>query len=338
MNKALAHLLLPLTLLMGCQNAPKQEPQTEVINPIPQYPTIAFTKMKVVSGSQTITAANRLADELGVEFVEWSKGLNPYEYYQLRSKRINLTYDDPQAAFLELFDRSGLLAHYEKNNNAVVIYPYSLDIRLNTPHIFTPKFERSEKQEKQIVEAYEDDLVGKRKAIEYHYYTGYTIKDTFDAWANYANYKGVIWYIQDNDQVDFLYSKLKKDDSVIGSSPFNVLTTFIKGEMDRSAESIPAISISLDQQRKLLIVHPYHESELVRAFDIEPSSVKYNMKRIADFYGYSLDYRAQDYEVLTGYTTVLSTYTEESINNFLQQYPLQIEIIDSTKKIIVRGK
>ncbi|ENM5835022.1 hypothetical protein NTH44_003113 [Vibrio metoecus] len=339
-------------LLSGCQSVPippkdvDKEPTVEVfkqnisadMSEKRAYPQVTYAKMSVPVGAQTLTAANKLADELGVEFVEWTRELNPYEYFQLRSKRISLDYDNPQNSFIELFDRSGLLAHYDRTTNAVTIYPFSMDMRVTTPHIFTPKFERSEKQSLAINANHQSDLVKLNKAIEYHYYAGYSVKETINAWANQAGHKGVIWYLNDTRHIQFANSIIEKSDSTIAPTPLAVMSSFLKDEMERKNRTESPLSLSLDQSKQILIVHTFAVNEMVKAFDIEATTVKVNLQKVANFYGYTLDYRTTDYAVPTPYTTVLSSFVEQSIKTIISQYPLNIEVIDSTKRIIVRGK
>lgn len=333
---------IALTLVItGCQSAPEvliDATPPEINDVAREYPQVTFAKLSVPAGAQTLTAANKLADELGVEFVEWATELNPYEYHQLRSKRVNLNFEEPQKAFLELFDRSGLLAHFDEATNAVTIYPFSMESRVAAPHIFTPKFERSAKQTAQIIEAHEDKLVSQRKVIEYHYYEGYTVQETINAWAKQANYSGVVWYLNDQPDIEFTQAVLPKTDSNIGQSSLVVMNNFLTDEAERQSMASQPLTLVVDASKNLLIVHPFARTEIVRAFEIEPSSVKYNLQNIAQFYGYDLDYRAQDYGIPTSYITVLSSFVEKSVKTVVQQYPLDIEVVDSTKKIIVRGK
>lgn len=345
MNLKYTTAALVMIILAGCQSRPQHVdiiisdeqfdiPKTDYIR---EYPQVIYPRMSVPVGSQTLTAANRLADELGVEFVEWSQDLNPYEYHQLRSKRIKLNYSDPQASFLELFDRSGLLAHYNSELNAVTIHPFSMEERVNTPHIFTPKFERSERQSIEAISRYQSDLARRNQAIEYHYYSGFTVKETINAWAEAASLKGVVWFLNSDQQINFVDAALEKNDSTIAATPLSVMTAFINEEMTRQNRQI-SLSLVIDQERDLLIVHPYSINEPVKAFDIETGSIRHNLRNIADFYGYTLDYRAIDYAVSIPYTTVLTSYAEPSINTVISQYPIEIEVIDSTKRIIVRNK
>ncbi|MFL7013590.1 hypothetical protein [Enterovibrio norvegicus] len=342
MEKKLALFLL-CVLMSGCQSVNQHHAisnAVEIDEKTPtalDYPQVSFAKMSVAAGSQTLTAANKLADELGVEFVEWAKELNPYEYYQLRSKRIELDFEEPQKPFLDLFDRSGLLPYYDNITNTVSIYPYSLNERVSAPYIFTPKFARSEKQKKAIIDAYEDDLAKRKKVLEYHYYKGFSVKETINAWAQHANYSGVVWFLNDSAHQKFTSAALQKDDSNIGVTSMDVMNTFLKSEINRQGFDDLPLTLVLDKSKNLLIVHPFARTEVVKAFEIQPSSIKYNLQKISDFYGYDLDYRASDFAVTTGYTTVLTSFVENSVNTVVQQYPLTVEVIDSTKEIIVRG-
>lgn len=300
------------------------------------YPTIEYAQIRIAAGSQTLTAANKLADELGVEFVEWSRELNPYQFYQHRSKRIKLDFSDPQGAFLSLFDRSGLLPVYDQTINTVTIFPFSLDSQVNQPHIFTPQFDRSKRQREEIERANEQILVSQNRAIEYHYYKGFTVKETVDAWAKHASFKSVVWYFNEATYLTFLDDEIKKNDFTVGRSPLDVIGKFIESEKVRQNRDL-LITATLEAQTNRLILHPFSPKEIVRTFDVRPTSTKHNLLNIAKFYGYELDYRAQDYQIPTGYITVLSQYTEKSIEEVIQQYPLELEVVDSAKKIIVRG-
>ncbi len=328
------------TLLTACQStAPIQEEvsETSPVQEEQEYPQVEFAKLNVVQGSQTLTAANKLADELGIEFVEWAKELNPYDYYQLRSKRITLDFDNPQSAYLELFDRSGLLPIYQASTNTVTIYPFSLNERVSAPHIFTPQFARSQAQQKQLQKQYETDLARNNKVLEYHYYQGFTVKDTIDAWAEHANLNGVIWFLDDPVYSRFLNAKLQKSDFNVGSTPMEVMTKFIEDEKRRQSQSGLNVSLVVEQSSNKLIVHPYSRKEIVKSFEIQPGSVRHNLSRIADFYDYTLKYRGANFEVPTGYTTVLTSFVRNSVQAVVNQYPISIEVVDSTKEIIARG-
>ncbi|MDF9399144.1 hypothetical protein [Vibrio sp. 1180_3] len=345
--KKLALLYLVGGILTGCATTTSTDSKNEEVantntpligESIPmEFPTVEFAQLRVLAGSQTLTAANKLADELGIEFVEWTQELNPYEYQQLRSKRINLNFSDPQSAFLELFDRSGLLPIYDEKNNAVTIYPFSLNERLQQPHIFTPKFDRSEAQRKEIEKANDLELVKKQGALEYHYYKDFSVKDTIDAWANHANFDGVVWYFKDTAHENFLLQKIPKTDFVVGGTPMSVITKFINEELIRQNSHVTVTAVHEVTTNKL-ILHPFSKNEVVRSFDVEATTTRLNLARIASFYGYTLEYKAKDYQIFTPYTTVLTQYAKSSMETVIQQYPLDIEVIDSTKRIIVRGR
>ncbi|MGR5296801.1 hypothetical protein ACPV5U_24305 [Vibrio mediterranei] len=352
MNR-LGLILLLSVAIAGCQSASTVEPTDklktntnaeDIMQPVLSskeretalYPTIEYSQIRIASGSQTLTAANKLADELGVEFVEWARDLNPYQYYQHRSKRINLNFADPQGAFLSLFDRSGLLPVYDQSINTVTVFPFSLDSQVNQPHIFTPQFDRSKKQREEIERDNSQNLAGKNRAIEYHYYKGFTVKQTVDAWAKHANFKSVVWYFNEPTYLSFLDNEIQKNDFTVGRSPLDVISKFLESEKKRQNRDL-LITATLETQSNRLILHPFSSSEIVRSFEVRPTSTKHNLVNIAKFYGYDLDYRAKDYQIPTGYITILSQYTEKSIEEVIQQYPLKIEVVDSVRKIIVRG-
>ncbi len=349
--KQLGLILLLSGAIIGCQSTTPVEPENHtesnegngshfIMDKTEQerspYPTIEYAQIRISAGSQTLTAANKLADELGVEFVEWSRELNPYQFYQHRSKRIKLDFADPQGAFLSLFDRSGLLPVYDQTINTVTIYPFSLDSQVNQPHIFTPQFDRSKKQREEIERANEQRLVRQKRAIEYHYYKGFTVKETVDAWAKHASFKSVVWYFNEPTYLSFLDNEIKKNDFTVGRSPLDVISKFVESEKVRQNRDL-MITATLEAQTNRLILHPFSSKEIVRSFEVRPTSTKHNLMNIAKFYGYDLDYRAQDYQIPTGYITVLSQYTEKSIEEVIQQYPLELEVVESAKKIIVRG-
>jgi hypothetical protein len=284
-----------------------------------------------------VTASNHLADALGVEFVEWTKELNPYDFHLVRNTTIKLTYDDPQKAFLALFDRSGLLPVYDEFHNTVTIYPYSMNQRINTPHIFTPKFTRSQIQKEEVQRQYKEDLAKNRKALEYNYYRGYSVRETLSAWTEHAGYNGAIYYFNTRPHKNFLASKLETNDSSIAASDIGVMTEFIRDELDRQNLSLP-ISITKDAPTNKLIFHPFSTKEKVTAYEVQTTTVKDNLRQMADHYGYRLIYKATDYRIDTGFTTVLTNYIKPSIEAFLTQYPLRVETVESSKELVIRGK
>lgn len=328
--------------LTGCQNTPQAIDNTNTLEmpravPEREYPSIVLAKMRVPAGVQTLTAANKLADQLGIEYVEWAPELNPYDYYQIRAKRVSLDTENPQKAFLDLFDRSGLLPYFDHSNNTVTVYPYSLEERVKTPHIFSPKFDRVDKQVASVIDEHEDDLVNQRRAKEYHYYAGFSIRETINAWAEHASYNGVIWYLQEDKHIKFAQHQLIQNDSSIGATPLDIMNRFLNEEARIKGRTKSPFTLVVDSATNKLVVHPFGRSEPVKVFDIEASSIRRNLKSIADFYGYELDYRTKDYAVKTPYTTVLTSFVESSVKIVAQQYPLDIEVVDSTKQIIVRG-
>ena len=362
-------LLTTALLMFGCQSAPDQKTQSvdnfpvieydqgnninaenrqtlstvTMMNLLPEnsrvlteFPSIEYAKLDVLAGSQTLTAANKLADELGIEFVEWTKELNPYEFYQLRSRRIRLNFDDPQSAFLELFDRSGLLPVYDKSLNTVTVYPFSMAQRMSTPHIFTPKFDRSERQQEQFQKEYEQELVKQKKLLEYHYYKNFTPQQTINAWADHANFNGVIWFLDTDTYQDFLTEPLKKSDYNVGATILDVMNTFLTQEKERQAKESLPLTLVYEPSSKYLIVHPYAQNEVVRTMEIKPTSLKDNIERIGKFYGFHVSYEAPNYQIQTGYTTVLTRFIKNSIDVVAQQYPVTIEVIESSKNIIVK--
>lgn len=299
------------------------------------YPQIEYAKLSVVTGTQTLTAVNKLADHLGVEFVEWTKELNPYEYHQLRSKRIKLNYEDPQAAFLELFDRSGLLPVYDRKLNTVTIYPYSLSERVGAPYVFTPKFDRSKQQEETFRRERDAKLVKSKKLTEYHFYKEFTVQETVNAWAKHANYAGVVWYLPTSIYKDFLTSHLEKSDYCVGLTPLDTINTFINEEKVRQSQPELSLSFVYEATTNRLIVHSLNTNEVVKSFDINATSLKDNIERIAKFYNYEVSYQAPNYAVKTPYTTVLTRFVKNSIDTVIQQYPVDVQVIDASKQIIV---
>ncbi|WP_122053599.1 hypothetical protein [Vibrio sp. Evd11] len=331
--------LISLIAITGCATQPLPPIGIDPIEEITvvDYPEITYPKLSVIQDSQMVTASNNLADAVGVEFVEWAKELNPYDYYAVRNMTIRLTYEDPQIAFLDLFDRSGLLPVYDDFTNTVNVYPYSLDQRIALPHIFTPKFKRSTLQKEKVKRSYKEGLAKNNKAVEYNFYKDYTVRETLSAWAEHSGYNGAIYFFNTRPHREFFASKLVKSDSSIGRNNVDVMKEFIGYEMDRQSLNIP-ISITKDKATNKIIFHPFDSSEQVRAFEVKTTTVKDNLRRVADQYDYELIYNATDYRIDAGFSTVLTNYIKPSVKAFLSQYPLSIEVVESSKQLVIRGK
>lgn len=331
--------LFTLVLLSGCTSTP--EPPI-VIDPIEDtavigYPEITYPKLSVLQDSQMVMASNNLADAVGVEFVEWSKDLNPYDYYAVRNMTIRLTYDDPQVAFLDLFDRSGLLPVYDKSTNTVNIVPFSLNERMTLPHIFTPKFKRSRLQKEAVQREYKEGLAKSKRATEYNYYKDFTVRETLSAWTEHSGYNGAIYFFKSRPHREFFSSQLVKNDSSIGRTDIDVMKSFIEKEMDRQSINIP-VSITKDRATNKLIFHPFDSTEKVTAFEVQKTTVKDNLRRMADKFGYELVFKATDYRIESEFTTVLTNYVKPTVQAFIHQYPLDVEVVESSKELIIRGK
>lgn len=299
------------------------------------YPTVEKEQLEVVSGTQSITVANALADRLGVEYIEWSPNLNPYTYKQTRNQLITLDYMNPQRSFLELFANSGLLPLYDNVDRTITIHPYSLQNSddLNQPFVFTPMFDRSIEERKEVLAMQKERL--SKTWLKYHYYKNYTIQETVNAWANQSSIGSVVWYLQDKQEVSFVTSKLAKDDYEIGQKPIEVINKFLKTELKRQNENL-RVSAYLEKGTNRLVIHPLISSENIMTFDVEASDVRSNLTRIAKVYGYELEWQATNYKVRTPYVTVLTDFVERSIERTIQQYPLSIEVIESTKVIKIK--
>lgn len=339
-------IIISLSILfaVGCASNNATQPTKEQLNTTvvstvanndTHYPPIEKEQLEVNSGTQTITVANALADRLGVEYIEWSPSLNPYSYKQARNQLITIDYRNPQRSFLELFANSGLLPLYDNVDRTITVYPYSLQNSddLNKPFVFTPMFDRSIEEKKQVLAMQKERLA--KQWLKYHYYKSFTIQETINAWAGQASIKSVVWYLQDQANVDFVTSKLPKDDYEIGQTPLDVINKFLKSELKRQNQSI-RITATLEKGTNRLVIHPYLASENIMTFEMSATDVKSNLQRLAKFYNYKLEYNASNYKVPTAYITVLTDFVQRSIEKTVQQYPLDIEVIESTKVIKVK--
>lgn len=337
-----------LLLLAGCANraerlSPQQLQSSDGLwlkkNVLgPAYPDVEYTTLMVPRGSQTITAANKLADELGIEFVEWDNRLNPYAYKQQRSENIRLNFDDPQSSFLQLFERSGLLPLYKSDINTITIYPFSAKELIDKPTIFTPMFTRSAIQRDRIQTERTKQIAAEEHWHQYYYYRGFTIKDTIDAWAKHAGYSSVVWYVNDPRTTQFLFNKVDKEDSCIGKQPIDVIRKFITDQKNIHLDNDIVLSAVVEPKTNRLLMIPYAENEAVQSFNVEATNVKSNLKRAAQTYGYTILYNATNYDVPIPYVTVLSRFVHTSISDLIQQYPLDIEVIDSSKIIKITNR
>lgn len=331
-------------MLAGCTSSKQIQPNAAQLTPTVvntkqlsanPYPVVEKEQLEVQSGTQTITVANALADRLGVEYIEWSPSLNPYSYKQTRNQLITLDYRNPQNSFLELFSNSGLLALYDNIDRTVTIHPYSLQDSdsINKPFVFTPMFDRSIEERKQVLAMQKERL--SKQWLKYHYYRGYTIQETVNAWAANASIKSVVWFLQSDAEVAFVQSTLPKDDYEIGKLPIDVIQKFLRSQLERQNSSL-RITATLEKGTGRLVIHPLIKTESLKTFDMRSTSVKENMNRIAKIYDYKLDWKAVDYKVPTPYVTVLTSFVQRSISQAFQQYPYEIEVVDSTKIIKVR--
>lgn len=338
--KEITKAAVTVFLLSGCVANDSLPPISEnhIDSSIPtNYPEIRYPKLRVNQDSQMVTASNRLADALGVEFVEWAKEINPYDYYQVRNTTVRLDYENPQAAFLDLFDRSGLLPIYDEFTNTITIYPYSMDQRVNKPHIFTPKFTRSEIQKDEVERAYKETLAKEKKALEFNYYRGFSVRETLSAWAEYSGYSGVVYYFDSRPHRLFFESNLTKSDHSIASNNIEVMHVFIAEEQERQATDLK-ISITVDKATNKLVFHPFEQGEELKTYEVKKTTVKDNLRQVADSYGYDLVYKATDYRIQAGFTTVLTNYIKPSVKSLVSQYPLDVEAVESSKELIIRGK
>ncbi|WP_199438328.1 hypothetical protein [Vibrio owensii] len=337
---------VPLSLLLtGCVVSPPDVSKgdevklpSEYVNllEVLEYPAVASDFIKIRAGSQTLLTANTLADSLGVEFVEWNYALNPYDYTHKRNVLVDLHYKDPQRSFLKLFQGSGLLPYYDEKLNTVHIHPYSMGAKkVNQPTIFTPLFEQAQKHVEASIQSEKERL--SKGWFKYFGYEGYTVKSTVNAWAQHAGYSSVIWFIQKPFQQQFLNSELVKDDFYVGAQPFDAIESFIDSEIERQKKGFE-LSVNYEADTNRLIIHPYRDDEQIKSFEIEATSVESNLERLAEFYGYDLEYLATDYRVPTPYITVLGDYLSTSLSVVLDGYPLKVEMIESTKIIKVRDK
>ncbi|MGR5347511.1 hypothetical protein [Vibrio mediterranei] len=346
MNTVKTGLLLSVLAISGCSIMTERsfhvvkEPVTpsEYVNLHAdlQYPMVATDFMEIKSGSQMLLTANSLADKLGVEFVEWHYSLNPYEFSHLRNLLVDINYWDPQASFLALFSRTGLLPFYDAKQNTVFVHPHSMGESLvNQATVFTPLFEQAQ-QEVEIARQREKERLAK-DWHKYFYYEGYSIKSTVNAWAKHAGMSSVVWFVQDLHQKRFLDSKLTKNDFQVGLLPEDAIESLVQSELTRQKKPF-LLSVTREHATNRLIIHPYLPTENVVSFDIEPTSVRANLSRMAEQYGYELEYLATDYRVPTPYVTVIGDYLEKAFKVVIDGYPLDLEVIESTKILKVRDQ
>ncbi|ANO35337.1 hypothetical protein A6E01_19175 (plasmid) [Vibrio breoganii] len=300
------------------------------------YPQVEKEFFEVSSGALTVLAANMLADKLGVEFVEWHHSLNPYEFTQRRHQVFDLEYENPQAGFLALFDRSGLLPFYDSKTNTVFVHPYSMQLsNVNQSTVFTPLFDQARAGRKDVEDARKARLAA--SWLKYNYYEGYTLHQTISAWSKHAGYSSLVWYLPREKYADLLDYQFAESDYEVGRNSLHAIQNLIRTSLQET-ESDLLVSAHHEEDTNRLIIHPYHSTERLVTFEVEPTSVKSNLLRMADFYGYTLEYLATDYAVTVPYVTVLSRFMGESVGVVAEGYPVSIQTIESSKVIRVRNK
>ncbi len=300
------------------------------------YPAITSDFMKVNRGSQLLLTANNLADKVGVDFVEWNYALNPYEFVHIKNKLVDIDYQDPQSSFIDLFEGSGLLPYYDSRRNTIQVHPYSMEPRkINQSTVFTPLFEQISMHVEGSKQSEKERL--SKDWQKYSYYEGYSIKSTVNAWAKHAGFDSVVWFVQDPRHKSFLESKLKSNDFEVGATPRHAIANLIDSELER--QHLPyVITVTHMVPQNRLVVHPYAATESIKTFEVTASSTKANLAKLANEYGYDLEYLANDYRVATPYITVIGDYLDKSIEVILDGYPLDVEVIESTNIIKVRNR
>ncbi|MGR5448586.1 hypothetical protein ACP3V3_02135 [Vibrio sp. PNB22_3_1] len=302
------------------------------------YPAVATDFLRIHSGSQVLLTANTLADKLGVEFVEWNYALNPYEFSHQRNLLVDLHYKDPQRSFIKLFRGTGLLPYYDSDLNTVHVYPYELGTRIaNVPTIFTPMFEHAQRR---VVESMQSEREREAQLgdwFKYFSYDGYSIRETVNAWAHHAGMSSVVWFIRDPQRRSFIDADLVMDDFYVGATPLDAMKELVSSELIRRQRNFD-LTLTFEPENNRLIVHPYRPEETIQSFEILPTSVRHNLIRLADYYGYELEYLATDYRVLTGYVSVVGDYLGTAIDAVSDGYPIHVEVVESTKQIKVRDK
>jgi hypothetical protein len=296
-------------------------------------PTTEFVQLQITKGANTITAANALANELGVRFVEWDEHLNPYSYRQPRNQLVSLNVNDPQTAFLQLFDNTNLLAVYDDSENTVMIRPFGMTNagQGQADFVFTPMFEFAELEKETSLR--KNAMVG--KVYEYHYYKDYGVRETINAWAKKAGANGIIWRLQTPSEVEFSKARFEKDGIELSADPIENIGKLIVKQQQSTGSNL-GIKALYEKQSRLLIIHSLEDDSNIRSFNVEQTSLKANLSRLARSYGYTVEYDAQDYRIKTPYITVVNDYIKRSVQHVAQQYPVNIEVIESTKIIQIR--
>ena len=298
-----------------------------------EYPKISFEQLRITKGTNTLTAANYLADEFGINYVEWDSSLNPYSFSQPRNQLLDINRENPQLSFLQLFDKSGLLALYKAEENTVYIHPFSMSLsdQGSGSFVFSPMFKEAIDEEN--LSHYKNKNI--TKVIKFNYYDGYSIRETISAWAKESNIASVIWLLQNDEHVDFVDEMVETDGSVIDVTPVNIMTKFIES---KRKEDAPALTINLyhETATNRIVIHPFDSSQPLITFKVNRTTVKENLLSMAKLYGYDLQYDARDYIIKTPYITALTNYIPRSVNHLIQQYPLESEIIESTKIIKIK--
>jgi hypothetical protein len=295
--------------------------------------TTEFVQLQITKGANTITAANALANEFGVRFVEWDEHLNPYSYRQPRNQLVSLNTNDPQAAFLQLFDNTNLLAVYDDVKNTVTIRPFGMSNagQGQADFVFTPMFEYAELEKETSL--LKNAMVG--KVYEYHYYKGFNVRETVNAWAKKAGANGIIWRLQTPSEVEFTKARFEKDGIELSAEPIeNIGKLVVKQQQNMG--SYLGIKVMYEKESKLVIVHSMEDDSNIRSFDVQKTTLKSNLQRLAQSYGYSIEYSANDYYIKTPYITAVNDYIKRSVQHVAQQYPLSVEVIESTKIIQIR--
>ncbi|MBD0788056.1 hypothetical protein HUO09_17010 [Vibrio sp. Y2-5] len=319
MKRVTFPLLVLITSLSGCAA------QQHVVKPV------EIRQYQVAKGNQIQLVASDLAVELGIDGIEWNNQLRPWDYKTLRTRTIDITKNNAQQAYFELFSDTGLLPYYDVTKNRVFIEPFKTQIKQT--YNFEPSFNSAAETANALELAVQKEALQNGSIKEYQIYKGEKLQDTLNGWAKEGGFSNVIWYIKDQKQIDALKQTNKANMTVIERSPLLAIKALLNSV--NNSNRIDPINFRVVEGSHLLVFHGLNQSEPFKVVQIEATNTKSAFDKLAKEYNASLEYSAPVYIVKESFNTVLTNRIQLSLNEVMAGYPLNISYIESTNTIKV---
>lgn len=302
-----------------------------------QRPTkieLSETIYTVKADSQVQFVASDLAARLGVAGVEWNHRLKPWDYKTLRTREINLTNEDVQGIYIELFKDTGLLPYYDTVENRVMVEPFATNTKRTVK--FEPAFSTASLQASTLVDKKQETLVSTKKLTRFNVYKGQTLRETVNSWSQQSGHAAVIWYILDPERQAIANSVMEQNIQITERNPTLAIDALIRA-VNQDHPSHP-LHLRMDSSSKSLIVHGMSANEPMRVFVVEEGDTHKLVEAAAKKYNLEVEYKASKYRVQTEYKTVITSNAERSIKALLANYPLNVTYEEAAKRIVITAK